>query len=464
MRTRSDFYSHQPLIVDFQKEHWNCACYVPMGGAKTVSTLTAFKDLQEEFGANKAIVFAPLRVARKVWSDEIEEWSHLQGLTTSKIVGTEKQRLKGLNTPADIHLINRENTVWLTEQFIQGKKQIREWEWDTVILDESQSYKSISSKRWKALRRIRRLFPRMIQLTGTPAPNGYEDLWAQIFLLDGGARLGKTMSEYHDRWFTEKFFADYSVWYLKPGAKEEIQNALKDIVLSIRLEDHFDLPEVPFNPVRVSLSPAALATYKKFARTSVAEFSGKTVSAASAGVLAGKLCQLANGCIYTGEHGEFAIFHDEKLKALVEVLEGCDGPVLIGYGYRSDASRIEKVLEEYCGREGKTWRRADSDADLQEFADKKIDYLLLHPASCGHGLNDMYKSGAANIVWVGLTHNLEHFQQLNARLTGGLRVLGRKVVVHAILADGTRDADTFAALTAKAATQSELARALVRPK
>ncbi len=358
--------------------------------------------------------------------------------------------------------MNRENTVWLTEQFIQEKKQIRHWPWDLVILDECQSYKGSSSKRFKALRRVRRLFPRMIQLTGTPVPNGYEDLWAQIFLLDGGARLGRTMSAYHERWFIEKKGDGYSTWYLKPGAKEEIQDAVKDIVLSIRLEDHFDLPEVPFNAVRVALSPAALKTYRKFEREYIAEFNGRMVSAASAGVCAGKLLQLANGSIYTDDKGNYELFHDEKIDALIELLDGCEGPVVIGHSFRADAARIAQALDTYCRENGKRWSRADSDADLTAFANGKTDYIVLHPASAGHGLNDFYKSGAANVIWFGCPNNLEWFQQLNARLTGGLRLLGRKVIVHVILADQTKDIEAYEMLRSKDATQSDLTRALVK--
>lgn len=461
MRTRADFYKHQDLAVEFEKEHPNCAIWIPMGGAKTVSTLTAVKDMMDDFIVHKALVIAPLRVARKVWTDEVEEWAHLKGLTTSRIIGTEKQRLVGLNTPADIHLLNRENTVWLTEQFIQEKKQIRHWPWDLVILDECQSFKSQSSKRWKALRKVRRLFSRMIQLTGTPIPNGYQDLWAQLYLLDAGARLGKTEREYLQRFFVEKRGDGFSTWYLKPGAKEQIHEAIRDIVLSVRLEDYFDLPVVPFNPVRVSLSSAALATYRKFERSYIAEFNGKTVSAATAGVCAGKLLQLANGHIYTG-NGDYELFHDAKIDALVELLEGCSGPVVIGHSFIADAERIGRCLDTFCKSNGKIWRTAESDADLNAFATGKVDYIVLHPASAGHGLNDFYKSGASNVIWYGVPNNLEWFQQLNARLTGGLRLLGRYVVVHVIIADATCEVGGFAKLTDKAATQNGLTQALVR--
>lgn len=431
-----------------------------MGGAKTVSSLTAFGDLQESFGARHALVVAPLRVARKVWSDELTEWAHLQGLTISKIIGTQAQRLAAMKVRADIHTINAENVVWLQDQFIQGKKQIKIWPWDTVFLDESQLFKSQSSKRWKALRRLRRLFPRLIQLTGTPIPNGYEDLWAQMYLLDGGARLGSTETAFHNRWFREIRGDGYSTWVLKEGSKEEIHAAIADIVLAIDLKDYFDLPDVPFNSVRVSLSAAAMATYRKFERTYIAEFGDHTVTAVSAGVLGNKLLQLANGSIYVNSEGDFTLFHDEKIDALIETLDSCDGPVVIGHAFRADAVRIGAALDKYCKANGKKWSRADSDEDLANFANGSVDYIVLHPKSAGHGINDFYKSGASNVVWFGLTSNLEWFQQLNARLTGGLRLLGRKVVVHIILADGTRDQVMFDLMTSKGATQDGLTAAI----
>jgi hypothetical protein len=425
-----------------------------------VSTLTAFADMNNSFDAGKALVVAPLRVARKVWSDEIEEWSHLHGLTTAKILGTEKQRWEGLRRKADIHLINRENLKWLETLIIDGKKQVRRFPWDTVILDESQSFKSQSSQRWKAMRRLRRLFPRMIQLTGTPIPNGYEDLWAQLYLLDQGERLGKTESAYLNRWFTERKGDGYSTWTLQPGADGSIQSAISDITLSLRVEDYFDLPPVGWNPVRVQLSSAARDTYRKFERTYIAEFNGRRVSAQSAGVLGNKLAQLANGFIYVDDKGNYELFHDEKIDVLLELLDGLSGPVMIGHGFRADASRIAKALRGFCKGTGKTWSFADSDDDLNRFANGAVDYIVMHPASAGHGLNDLYKSGSKNIIWFGGTANLEHFQQLNARLTGGLRMLGGAVRVHMIVADDTRDKQLFDLLTVKGATQDGLTKAL----
>jgi hypothetical protein len=465
MRQRSDFFTHQPIVVDFikNKSAPGCAAWVPMGGAKTVSGLTAFLDLQENFDSRHALVIAPLRVARKVWSDEIDEWAHLKGLTVSKIIGTEKQRCEALRRRADIHTINRENVVWLQDQFIQGKKQIKVWPWDLVFLDEAQSFKSQSSKRWKALRRLRRLFPRLVQLTGTPTPNGYGDLWAQMYLLDGGQRLGATESAYHDRWFIEKRGDGYSTWILKPGADKEIQNAIQDIVLSVRLEDYpefKDQSKPHWNTIRVTLPADQLRTYRKFERTYISEFNGQVVSAASAGVLGNKLAQLANGTIYVDDQQNFELFHDEKIDALLEVLDGLEGPVVIGHAFRADAVRIAAALKKYCKDVGKKWSFADSDQDLADFAKGKTDYIVLHPGSAGHGINDFYKSGSTNVVWFGLTSNLEWFQQLNARLTGGLRMLGRHVTIHLIVADGTYDERLQELLTAKDASQDCLTRAL----
>lgn len=456
MRQRSDFYVPQKLITDFIKDKPNCAVHAGMGTGKTVSSLTAFQDLQNNFDAQRALVVAPLRVARKVWSDEIDEWSHLQGITVAKIIGTEKQRLEAMRTRADIHTINRENVAWLERQIIEGKKQIRIFPWDTVILDESQSFKSQNSQRWKSLRRLRKLFHRCIQLTGTPIPNGYGDLWAPVYLLDQGQRLGSTESAFHDRWFNERRGDGFSVWDLKPGAEEFIQHAISDITLSVRLEDYIDVPAVTWNLIRVVLSAAEMAIYRRFERTCISEFNGKTVSAVSAGALGNKLAQLANGFIYSDDEQNFEIFHDQKVDALGEVLDGLSGPVIVGYAYRADAERIGDLLTKM----GKKWRFANSDADLNAFANGTLDVIVMHPASAGHGLNDLYKSGAAHIVWFGLTANLEWFQQLNARLTGGLRMLGRHVTVHVIVADDTRDKKLLELLTSKDQTQAGLGKGL----
>ena len=460
MLTRDNLYPYQRRLVEFIKTHPNCAAFVDMGLGKSVSTLTAYHDMLDSFDTQHALVIAPLRVARKTWPDEVQTWAHLQDLDVIHIGGTEKQRQKAMRTRADIHTIGRENTKWLIDQFISGKKQIRKWPWDTVILDESQSWKSQSSQRWKALRLARQLFPRCIELTGTPAPNGYADLWSQIYLLDRGERLGRSESAFKDRWFETENCGDYFKYHIKPHAAAEIQDALRDIVLSLRAEDYFDLPPVVYNPVRVALTEVELAKYRKFARTSVFErASGQKITAVNAGALYGKLLQLANGAIYHNDKGEYEEFHHAKIDALLETLEGITGPCIVAYAFRSDTKRIAAALDRYCGKT-KSWRVMDTDDDLNAFSRGEIDIAVMHPASAGHGLNDLHKSGAQDIVWFGLTPNLEYYQQLNDRLAGGIRRLGKNVKVHHLLAENTEDEDCYELLKGKAKSQDELTNAM----
>lgn len=446
--------------MEFIKANPNCALWIDCGLGKTVATQTAYLDLLNSFDANHGLVIAPLRVARKVWTDEVQEWSHLQDLDIVHIGGTEKQRQKAIRTRADLHTIGRENTQWLINQFIEGKKQVRKWPWDTVILDESQSFKSQSSFRWKALRLVRKLFPRCVELTGTPAPKGYGDLWSQIYLLDRGQRLGTSESAYRLRWFDVENCGDYSRYHLKDHAAKEIQAALSDIVISLRAEDYFDLPPVVYNPVRCTLTEAELAKYRKFARTSVFERAGgQKITAVNAGALYGKLLQLANGAIYHNDKGEYEEFHHAKIDGLLETLEGVTGPCIVAYAFRSDTKRIAAALDRYCGKT-KTWRVMDTDDDLNAFSRGEIDIAVMHPASAGHGLNDLHKSGAQDIVWFGLTPNLEYYQQLNDRLAGGIRRLGKNVKVHHLLAENTEDEDCYELLKGKAKSQDELTNAM----
>lgn len=461
MRTRDDLYEYQRRAVQFIKDHDNCALWVEMGLGKTVSTQTAYADMLDSFDVKHGLVIAPLRVARKVWTDETKVWSHLNDLKIVHIGGTPAQRNKALRTRADLHTIGRENTQWLVDQFVDGKKQIRKWPWSTVILDESQSFKSQSSFRWKKLKQVRKLFSRCVELTGTPAPNGYGDLWSQLYLLDRGLRLGTSESAYRDRWFDTEMGDGYCNYYLKPTAAKEIQAAVSDIVLSLRVEDYFDLPPVVYNQVKVSLSPDALKTYKKFERTSIMDLQGRKITAVNAGVAYGKLLQLANGAIYVNEKRDYLIFHEEKTKVLMELLEGCSGPTIIAYSFVSDSQRIAKTLNAFCGST-KKWAVADTDADLERFARGELDFMVMHPASAGHGLNDLHLSGSETIIWFGLTTSHEWFTQLNARLIGGIRRLGKNVVIHIIVAEDTKDEEVFELLKRKEMTEDDLKKALTK--
>lgn len=460
MLQRSDLRHYQERAVTHVKQHSHCALWLDMGLGKSISTLTALSDLISTLDARRALVVAPLRVSRKVWPDEIREWQHVSHLSFSRIIGTPAQRWRALNTEADIHLINRENLPWLEAQFIdvQARKQLRRWPWDTVILDESQSFKAQGAQRFKSMRRLRRLdeMERLVELTGTPAPNGYKDLWAQIYLLDHGERLGHTEKDYLNRWF-DQGHNGYG-YVLKPHAAAEIHEKLKDIVLTMRAEDYLELPPVQNNYVRVELSGAVMALYKKLEREYLAEFKNKQVTAVNAGMVAGKLMQVANGAVYYDDKRNWVDIHDGKIEALLETLESASGPVLIAYSYKHDLERLKLALTKFCGKD-KTWDILKTPLSEAKWNAGETDYLLLHPASAGHGLN-LQKSGSETIVWFGLTNNLELYAQLNARLIGGHRRTGKNVILHHIIADGTIDTDLIALLDNKHATQEDLKIAL----
>lgn len=456
MLDRPALYAYQQKASQFIQTKDNCALWVDVGLGKTVSTLTAFADLHHNFGARRALVVAPLRVARQVWSDEVAAWSHLQGMSVGKIIGTPDERMAALRTPTDIHTINYEQLAWLEAQFLEGKKQILRWPWDTVVFDESQGLKSQSSARFKAARRVRRLFPRCIQLTGTPAPNGYSDLWSQAYLLDGGERLGKTERAYEDRWFARTNYGQFSTVTLRDNSAKQIQEALGDIVMSLKEEDYLDLPPVLKVFHKVQLPPKAMQTYRQMARQFTAEVGGRTLTAGNAGVLDGKLLQLANGVVYLGEDRQVVEFHDEKVRFLSELLESVSDKLLVAYYYRHDLDRIKRILE----ASGRTWAVLRSDSDFESWARGELSVGVLHPKSAGHGLNTVYKAGAEDIVHYGMTASLELYTQVNGRIAGGHRRQGKNIKIHHIVAEGTRDEDYVKILSGKAVGQDDLTRSL----
>jgi SNF2-related domain len=451
---RSDLHLYQDRAVAWGKPRRNHAKWIDMGLGKTVIQLTEFAELQDEMQAHKMLVVAPKRVARKVWSDEVATWDHLKHLRVSRIVGSAEECFQALKAPADVYTIGRDRTAWLHAQFIQDNKQVTEWPFDTVVLDEAQSFASQSSQRWKAIAdlRLKTRFARLVELSGTPMPNGYTKLWAQLWLLDRGNRLGASENAMKQRWFTPPV-GMFLKWNIKPGAEREIQGRLKDIVLSLREEDYLSLPPVVDNFIRCQLSPAAMSTYKRMEREFITDVAGKRLTAVNAGVLDGKLLQLANGAVYH-EDKKWVPFHDAKLEALEETLEGIAGKALICYGYNHDKVRIAGVLDKCAKQDGRVWRLLDSDSDFQDWADGKIDWGLLHPASAGHGLNDVYKAGAEDLIWFGLTSNLEYYQQACARLTGGHRRAGKNIRIHHIVADSTRD-DTYVSLIKRKALDQD---------
>ena len=436
-------------MIDHILEHEKCALWVEMGLGKTIATLTALQKLKARFEANRILVIAPLRVASMVWPQEIKEWPHIT-LTIACVLGNEKKRIEALRTKADIHIINRENVRWLVDIFVKNNV-VQKWPWDTVVLDEASSFKARSSWRWKYLRKCSAHINNMIQLTGTPAPNGIEDLWAQMFLLDDGERLGRTLTSFRSRWMEQNPYSFKRT--PRPNADYEVHERVSDIALSMKAEDYLELPDVIENQITVTLTKKEQEQYRTMRRDYILQMQdGTKITAVHAGALWNKLAQLSNGAVYS-KHPEWSEFHTHKIKALLELHEELDGPAIVVYNYIPDYERIEIAFNSAKIK----WRLMDTKKDEEDWNNGLIDRLVLHPASAGHGLN-LYKNGCRNIVWFGLTPNLEHYQQVIARIAGGLRALhgNKPIVVHKIVAAMTQDRDLDDMLKTKGQHQDVL--------
>ena len=443
MLTRNDLHEYQNRAVDFILENKKVALLLDMGLGKTVSSLTALVDLLDSMSVNKILIIAPLRVANTVWHTEAENWQHTKGLKINICTGSEKNRRAQLHKSADVYVINRENVEWIVELY--GKK----WPFDCVIIDESSSFKSPSSRRFKALKKTVSLTEYCVLLTGTPSPNGLLDLWSQFYLLDHGARLGRTMTAYKQRFFKSDFMG-YK-YELRKGASDEIYSLIADITLSMQAEDYIKLPDRIDSSVFVELPPAKLKAYKDFERESILELEDSDdVEAVNAAVLGNKLLQFANGAIYTDALGNWSDLHRVKLDALNDIIEDNAGEnILIAYNYKTDLERLTKKFPQAVVMD------KDGEA-VARWNNNEIKLLLAHPASAGHGLN--LQKGGSLIVWFGMIWSLELYQQFNARLHRQGQTKPCRVV-H-IVASQTIDEKVLNVLSDKNAVQNNLLTAL----
>ncbi|CAM4184892.1 DEAD/DEAH box helicase [Paenibacillus alkaliterrae] len=390
------------------------------------------------------MIIAPKRVAEDTWSRESSKWNHTKHLRISKILGDAKKREAALKADADIYVINRENVQWLVG-FLGSK-----WPFDTVVIDELSSFKSSSAQRFRALKRVRPLMKRVIGLTGTPAPNGLLDLWAQVYLLDRGERLGATVTGYRDRYFSAGAKSGHVVyeWKQKKESEERIHEQIADICISMKAEDWLEMPKRIDRIVPLVMGDKARAQYEQLERDLLLPMAGSDIVASTAAVLSNKLLQMANGAAYDEDRGVREI-HDIKLDALEDLIEGANGhPVLVFYAYKHDLSRIKERFKQA--------RTLDTADDIAEWNDGVIPMLLAHPASAGHGLN--LQAGGNIIVWFGLNWSLELYQQANARLHRQGQT--QSVIIHHLVAEGTIDEDVMAALEGKAIGQDALMAAV----
>lgn len=436
-------HDYQKYATKFIITHPISAILLDCGMGKSSITLNAINQLMYDyFEVSKLLVICPLRVAN-TWVDEIAKWDEFNHIIYSLVIGSETERLRALNSKADIYIINRENVDWLIN------KSGFPFDFDMVVIDELSSFKSVAAKRFKSLLKVRPKVKRIVGLTGTPSSNGLMDLWAEFKILDMGERLGRYITHYRNNFFIPDKRNQQMIFSYKPrpGAEDAIYRLISDITISMKSADFLKMPECIMNEVRVELSEKERSVYDKLRQEMVISLGEEEIDASNAATLSGKLLQMANGAIYNEEKSVFHI-HNRKLDALEDLIEGANGkPVLVAYWYKHDLDRIKKSFKV---REIKTSK------DINDWNNGKIPIAIIHPASAGHGLN--LQSGGSTLIWFGLTWSLELYQQTNARLWRQ----GQKstVVIHHIISKDTIDEDVMKALKLKEKTQTALINAV----
>ena len=439
-------HDYQKYATEFIESHPIAAVILQMGLGKTVCTLTAIEHLMyDTFEVSKVLIVAPLRVAKVTWSDEIDKWDHLSHLTYSVAVGSEKERLSALKKKANLYMINRENLQWLIE------KSGLPFDYDMVVLDELSSFKSWQSKRFRAFMKVRPKVQRVVGLTGTPSSNGLMDLFAEFKCLDMGERLGRFITQYRNAFFIPDRMNGQVVYSykLRPFAEEEIYRRIGDITISMKALDHLKMPELIENRYPVYMDDGEKQQYESMKKNLILPYlENEAITAANAAALSGKLCQMANGAVYSDE-GSVAHIHDRKLDALEDIIEAAQGPILLCYWFKHDLERITRKLDELKVE----YARISSDGSIRMWNEGKFQVGLIHPASAGHGLN--LQAGGNHIVWFGLTWSLELLEQTNARLwRQGQRA--ETVVVQYLVTAGTIDERILDAISKKEKEQNAL--------
>lgn len=439
-------HNYQKHCVDKIINDNNVGLFLDMGLGKTLITLTSVNELlYNRFEINKVLVIAPKKVAEATWQNEIAKWPHLKHLRYSTVLGTERQRIKALNTPADIYIINRENVVWLVDLYKNN------WPFDTVVCDEFSSFKSHQSKRFKALKSVKPHINRLIGLTGTPSPNGLLDLWSQVYLLDGGQRLGKSYHGFRANYFKSDYMG-YSYEPI-PDTEKIVTEKISDICVSMKADDYLDLPDAIDSVIPVCLTPKAKKQYEDMEKKMVLEIAdAELIDATSAAALSNKLLQLANGAIYDEDHNYHEI-HDCKIEAFMELIEQLNGKsALVFYNYQHDLVRLQEALAKTKLRV----KKLEGAQDQNDWNSGKIDILLTHPASSAYGLN--LQQGGNHVIWFGLNWNYELYVQANKRLHRQGQT--EKVIIHHLVTQNTRDEDVMAALEKKENVQNYVLESL----
>ena len=442
-------HSYQKYAINFITHNPITAVLLDMGMGKTAITLMAIDYLMYEyFEIVKVLVICPLRVTR-TWRDEVDKWEQLSGYRLSIVTGSAAQRKKALEADADIYIINRENVPWLVE------KSGVPFSFDMVVVDELSSFKNHQTARHKALMKVRPLIKRIVGLTGTPASQGFMDLFAEFKVLDMGQRLGRFIGSFRLNYFRPDKVNGNIVYSYKllPGAEERIYEKIQDITISMKAVDFLDMPELINTEYPVYLEEKEQKEYESLKKDLILSTPEHEVTAANAASLVNKLSQMANGAVYTDE-GEIVTFHDKKLDALEDIIESANGkPLLVAYWFKHDYTRIVERLVKI----GVKHMKIDSDESITRWNNKEIPVALIHPASAGHGLN--LQKGGNTMVWFGITWSLELYQQCVCRLYRQGQTEGTVTIIH-LITQGTVDEKIMKALSQKDNTQAALIEAV----
>lgn len=426
---------YQVKAVDWIVKHPRCAVWAGCGMGKTLTVISAIRELR----LSKVLIIAPKRVALTVWGQEIEKWA--PELTYSIVMGTPKQRDVALKAQADVYITSYE--------------QILRWQgptaWNMVVCDESTRLRGYRSKQGAKIPKLISAFKagRFVELTGTPAPKSYEDLWGQLFFLDGGLRLGKSYWNYINRYFydTAPAFVDWHKWELRKGSMNLIQQACKDLCLSLNAADYFPLVEAQTHDIKCPMEEPKL--YERLRKELAAEIDGQEVSVANAMVLSEKLLQLSSGFLYS-EGDTIGIFKSSKVEAIESIISETDSSVIIAYRHKQTAAMLREAFNavELTAQNVDSWNRGE------------IPVLLLNPASAGHGLNLQY--GGHVMIWAEPTWNLEHYQQALERIgpTRQLQAGKKNVVQYYRIISSPIEQVVYDRLDGKAWVQSDLLRSV----
>ena len=444
-------HPYQAYCIDRVIKQPKIGLFLDMGLGKTIITLQAIYELKyNRFAVQKVLIIAPKKVAEATWQREAAKWDGVGILRISTVLGGLSKRVKALNTPADIYIINRDNVTWLVDYYKN------DWPFDMVVADESSSFKNHAAKRFKSLAHMYNHIKRMVLLTGTPTPKGLIDLWAQIYLLDRGQSLGRTYTSFRDHFFIPDQRSQTVIYSYKPKdtAENDVLRAISHLCVSMKSEDYLTLPPVIEDIVPVQLSPKAQRDYDEMETRMVLELveSGEEITAVSAAALSTKLQQLANGAVYDELRNVHEI-HDCKIEAFKELIEQLSGkPALVFYNFKHDLDRLKKSL----AKSRLVVKELKGATEEREWNEGKIDVLLAHPASTAYGLN--LQDGGNHVIWFGLNWSLELYQQANKRLhRQGQK---EKVIIHHLISIGTRDEDMMEALNRKADAQEYVLQSL----